>query len=101
MSNPTEPVVVARELEALIPVFLANRRRELEALRAALAARDFGELCRIGHRMKGAGASYGFQRISSFGEAIETAAQTPDPAAVAAGIDAYAAHLSALKVTYA
>lgn len=100
MSSPTEPVIVPAELEALIPVFLANRHRELERLRVALALGNYGELRDIGHRMKGAAASYGFRRISDFGEAIETAARIPDPAAVATEISAYAAHLDCLQVVY-
>lgn len=99
-SQPAEPVIVAKELESLIPAFLANRRRELETLRTALAARDYAELRRIGHRMKGAAASYGFDRISAIGRQIESAAHATDSATIAQQIDAYATHLATLRVVY-
>lgn len=96
----SETVLVPRELETLIPVFLANRARELEALRAALAAADFAQLREIGHRMRGVGASYGFERISSLGTQIEVGARSQDRAAVAKPIEAYATHLRSLRVVY-
>ena len=100
MSEASDTVVVARDLEALIPAFLANRGKELEALRIALAVADFAELRHIGHRMKGVGASYGFARVSAFGAQIESAARSVDRAAVAALIEAYADHLGRMQVVY-
>jgi len=41
MSEAAYQVVVAKDLEDLIPVFMGNRTKELEALRVALAASDF------------------------------------------------------------
>lgn len=100
MPEPSETVAVPRQLEALIPRFLANRGTEPEALRAALAAGDFAKLSEIGHRMKGVGASYGFVRISSFGMQIENAARALDRAALACEIEAYAGHLQSVRVVY-
>ncbi|OGA17791.1 MAG: hypothetical protein A3I63_10010 [Betaproteobacteria bacterium RIFCSPLOWO2_02_FULL_66_14] len=99
--NELEPaVVVTRELEPLIPNFLANRRRDLEALRAALAAADFPAVGEIGHRLKGVGASYGFDKISAIGRQIEIDARAQDHAAVASQVDAYAGHLARVRVAY-
>ena len=100
MPEPCETIVVSRELEALIPPFLVNRGKELEALRAALAVEDFAQLREIGHRMKGVGASYGFTRISSFGTQIEASARALNRAAVAGQIEAYAGHLRSVRVVY-
>lgn len=96
--DPT--VVVTPELEPLIPKFLANRRRDLEALRAALAAADFPAMGEIGHRLKGVGASYGFDRISAIGRQIEIDARALDRAALASQVEAYAGHLESVKVAY-
>lgn len=100
MTDSPEPVVVARELEALIPAFLENRRQEVDALRAALAAEDFAELRRIAHRMKGVGASYGFALISARGARIENAARAQDRAALVAEVDAYAGYLGKVRIAY-
>lgn len=100
MPESTEIIVVPRELEALIPAFLANRSKELDALRAALAAGDFTTLREIGHRMKGVGASYGFVRISSLGAQLEADAGASDRTALQRHIEAYAEHLRGLRVVH-
>ena len=63
MSADDYKVIVAKDLEDLIPVFMSNRHKELDSLRVALAAADFEQLRQLGHRMKGVGNSYGFNAI--------------------------------------
>jgi HPt (histidine-containing phosphotransfer) domain-containing protein len=93
-------VRVAKDLEDLIPVFLKNRRKELDALRAALAAADFEQLRQLGNRMKGVGNSYGFERVSSLGKNIEDSARSADRAALEASIAQYGEYLSKVQVAY-
>jgi len=100
MIEPEPTVVVTPELEPLIPKFLANRRTDLEALRAALAAADYPAVGEIGHRLKGVGASYGFDRITAIGRQIEIDARARDRAAVASQVEAYARHLARVRVAY-
>ena len=68
MDVPSYKVTVARDLEDLIPVFMSNRKKELDTLRVALAAADFEQLRQLGHRMKGVGNSYGFAHVSTLGK---------------------------------
>lgn len=68
-------VEVSRDLEDIVPIFLANRKKELPILRHALAAQDFNTLQTLGHRMKGDGGGYGFDHISEIGTGLETAAK--------------------------
>ena len=70
------------ELAALRPDYLAARRRDLIMLRQLLAQQDWNEIRRIGHRMKGTGATYGFAEVSRLGDAIEIAAQSFDAGAM-------------------
>ena len=93
-------VRVAKDLEDLIPVFMKNRRKELDALRAALAAADFEQLRQLGHRMKGVGNSYGFELVSSLGKSIEDGARSADRAALEASIAQYGEYLSKVQVAY-
>ena len=51
-NNQPLKVVVDRELEDLVPVFLKNRHKEVDTLKAALAAADFEQL-RPAHRRGG------------------------------------------------
>ena len=42
-------VIVQKDLEDLIPVFMRNRHKELDSLRTALAAADFEQLLSLIH----------------------------------------------------
>jgi HPt (histidine-containing phosphotransfer) domain-containing protein len=100
MAEINYTAVVAKDLEDLIPVFIKNRGKEVDSLRAALASGDHDQLKQLGHRMKGVGNSYGFAPISEFGKTIEDAAKTADAAAIGSCIDTYADYLSKVKIVY-
>ena len=93
-------VTVAKDLEDLIPVFMKNRHKELDTLRAALAAADFEQLRQLGHRMKGVGNSYGFTHVSTLGKSIEDGARSGDRAALQATIGEYQEYLAKVQITY-
>jgi HPt (histidine-containing phosphotransfer) domain-containing protein len=100
MSDQSITVKVAKDLEDLIPTFFANRAKEFEALRAALGGGDFEQLRQLGHRMKGVGNSYGFEKVSVLGKQIEDAAKASDAAAIEARLAEYADYLGRVKVEY-
>lgn len=100
MTENTYTVVVAKDIADLVPVFMNNRKKELDTLRTALAAQDFAQLRQLGHRMKGVGNSYGFSRVSDLGKSIEEGATSEDRAALDASIDEYADYLTRVNVVY-
>ena len=100
MAEKAYTVTLARDFQELIPEFIENRRRELQALRAALAAGRYDQLGELGHRMRGIGTSYGFARVSSLGEEIEDQARSADREGLAARIAEYAEYLERVKVVY-
>ena len=93
-------VTVAKDLEDLIPVFMGNRKKELDTLRVALAAADFEQLRQLGHRMKGVGNSYGFARVSEIGKDVEDGARSGDRALLETAIARYADFLGKVQITY-
>ena len=99
MSEPIT-VVVAKDLEDLVPTFMANRTKELALLRTALDAGDFAQLRQLGHRMKGVGNSYGFEKVSVLGKQVEDGAKTEDRAGLDARIAEYADYLARVTVVY-
>jgi HPt (histidine-containing phosphotransfer) domain-containing protein len=100
MADINYTAVVAKDLEDLVPVFIKNRTKELDTLKAAIGAGDFEQLKQLGHRMKGVGNSYGFAPISDFGKTIEDSAKTSDKAAIEACIATYADYLANVKIVY-
>jgi HPt (histidine-containing phosphotransfer) domain-containing protein len=93
-------VKVDKDLEDLIPTFLSNRRKELDALRVALAAADFEKLRQLGHRMRGVGNSYGFDDVTDIGKHIEEGARSGDKAALEKHIAQYGDYLSRVEIAY-
>ena len=96
----THKVVVSKDIADLIPVFLGNRHKEVDSLRTALAAADFSQLRQLGHRMRGVGNSYGFERVSLLGERIEDGARNSDHAVIENCIAEYRDYLARVQISY-
>jgi hypothetical protein len=79
---------------------MAQRQAEQAAIADALLSRNFEALRKIGHNMNGAGASYGFDRISDLGEHLNQAARAGDVAAIGAIKQAFDDYMARLVVKY-
>jgi CheY-like chemotaxis protein/HPt (histidine-containing phosphotransfer) domain-containing protein len=66
------------DIRALIPFFLADLVKMAHEADEAAANGNWEALKGIGHKIKGAGGSFGFDRISQLGGALENAAQAGD-----------------------
>ncbi|HEY1290877.1 MAG TPA: Hpt domain-containing protein [Burkholderiales bacterium] len=100
MTQDARTVKVSKDLEDLIPTYLANRNKELDVLRQALAGGDFEQMRQIGHRMRGVGVSYGFDDVTTLGKLIEEGAKTGDKAGLEKHVAEYGEYLSNLHITY-
>ncbi|MBC7961743.1 MAG: Hpt domain-containing protein [Steroidobacteraceae bacterium] len=87
-------------LESIVPEFLGNRKKDCELIRQLLDKDDFHEIRTLGHRMKGAGGSYGFDLISEIGEIVENAALKADHETIRAEIQRLADYLERVSVVY-
>ena len=91
--------VRAREgLEALIPGYLSNLRRDLLSLAEAVRNVDMKTAGRIGHGMKGSGGGYGFPPITEIGRGIEDCAGERDTAGIEREMATLENYLSRLDV---
>ena len=66
-------VTIDPDILKLIPSFLQSRVKDVTTLRESLGSGDLEVARRIGHTLKGVGASYGFPAITVFGQKIERA----------------------------
>ena len=71
----------------LVPGYLANRATELPKLDAALVARDFALLRKIGHNLRGSAGAYGLPPLSEIGARIEDGAVAQDAGALTQTLD--------------
>jgi HPt (histidine-containing phosphotransfer) domain-containing protein len=64
--------------------YLDRRKRDLEQCKRSLSGDGFQEIERLGHKLKGSGATFGHPRLSELGELIEIAAKEQDRSKIAA-----------------
>jgi len=93
-------VTIDPELQEIVPIFLGNRRKDIQTFRACLINQDFDTIRTLGHRMKGDGGGYGFQAISDIGGAMELAAGRHDQPAIERLTTQLEDFLSRLTVVY-
>jgi HPt (histidine-containing phosphotransfer) domain-containing protein len=67
-----------RNLQALRPKFVRNRRQDVTVLQSAILAQNADLIRTIGHRIKGLAGSHGFETLGLIGSAIEQAALDND-----------------------
>jgi PAS domain S-box-containing protein len=88
-------------LADLIPVFLRHCDENLAVMREALGTADFQAIQDIAHSIRGAGGSYGFQRLTDIGAALELAADQGDIGASTQLIDEISRYLRRVRVVAA
>ncbi|MDL1890355.1 Hpt domain-containing protein, partial [Nitrospirales bacterium NOB] len=74
----TSIVRIDPDLQAIVPGFLDNRRRDVVTIEHCLRTKDLETIRLLGHRMKGDGGGYGFPLISAIGHRLEQAALRQD-----------------------
>jgi HPt (histidine-containing phosphotransfer) domain-containing protein len=93
-------VHVDQEIADLIPGFLENRRKDIKAMDEALRQGDFETIRVLGHSMKGAGGSYGFDAVTDIGKSLEDAAKNNNTEGIQRSVGELAAYLDCVKVLY-
>jgi len=91
-------VRVKRTYADLLPRFLLNRQRDIEQMRGALSGQDFSTIRATAHRLKGAGAGYGFDQISVWVAEIEALCEQRDVPAIALRLDRMQQYLMDAKI---
>lgn len=93
-------VEVDSDLEPIVPEFIENRKKDCGLINGLLATDSFAEIRTLGHKMKGAGGSYGFDDVSELGEIIEHAALAGDKETIRSAIQQLADYLGRVIVSY-
>jgi HPt (histidine-containing phosphotransfer) domain-containing protein len=93
-------VRIDASFEPLVPKFLTNRKKEVVTMQEALTTQDFETVRKVAHGMKGAGGSYGFDRVSEIAAVIEQAAATCDSSTIQRDLPMLGSYLDRIKVVY-
>ncbi len=81
----------------LIPEYIKNRKKDILKIRDALEQREYDEIEDLGHKMKGSGKCYGFEKISMLGHRIELSAKQKNTIEIVRSTDEMQHYLSNLK----
>lgn len=100
VAEDEELVHIDASFEPLVPKFLTNRKKEVVTMQAALTTQDFETVRTVAHGMKGAGGSYGFDRITEIAASIEQAAKAGNASPIARDLPALSSYLDRIKVVY-
>lgn len=95
-----ETVVVDSDLKEIIPLFFENRESDIENLKESLANHNYDKIQQIGHQLKGAGGSYGFDYITEIGEKIEDLANESNTKEIKQLIAELESYLNTVEITY-
>jgi CheY-like chemotaxis protein/HPt (histidine-containing phosphotransfer) domain-containing protein len=97
-----DPIVVRAnpKLADLIPGFLQNRRQDVAAILEALDQNEFAIVENLGHGMKGAGGSWGFQDITDIGAALERSAENADNEGSRKWVNELSRYLDRVEIVY-
>ena len=88
------------DLEPLIPGYLQRREEDVALLNNAIASSDYATIKSTGHNLKGSGAGYGFDDITTIGSTLEQAGINQDAAAASAAITQLEQYLQSLEIRY-
>lgn len=93
-------VSVDEELKELVPQFLENRQKDIKSMLEALEQGDYESIMGFGHRIKGAGGSYGFDTITDIGRSLEQAAKNRDSQEIRKWVGKLSNYLERVEVVY-
>jgi len=93
-------VAVDIDLEDIVPGYLENRQKDIVDITRAVDGGDFETIRVLGHRMKGSGGGYGFDRITDIGFALENASKEGDGEEIRARVEELRDYLARVEVTY-
>jgi len=99
-SHRKDIVHVDASFAPLVPKFMTNRKKEVTTMQAALSVQDFETVRRVAHGMKGAGGSYGFDRITEMAATIEQAAKNGGRETIDTGLNSLGSYLEQVEVIF-
>jgi PAS domain S-box-containing protein len=89
------------DMATILKEFVGRLDDQVETMRQTYANGQYEELQRLGHRLKGAGGSYGFALLTNAGKQLEEAVKAADYGAAKAAIEKIATMCKAIHRGYA
>ncbi len=82
----------------LVPEYLEDRKEDIQKIKHALGKRNFSTIEDLGHKMKGSGKCFGFDKISMLGHRIEVSAKEQNADEIEKSLGQMQAYLTNLRI---
>jgi CheY-like chemotaxis protein len=92
-----ENIHLDKSIRPLVPGYLENRKEDIQRIKFALEKNNFNTIEDLGHKMKGSGKCYGFEKISMLGHRIEVFARQKNVGEIEESVDQMQDYLSNLQ----
>ena len=87
-------------MKNLIPTFLDSQKAGIDSIKVALTNRDFEEIKRISHKLKGTSHMYGFENVSQLFSGIELADAHKDMSTIDKILGQLEEYFDKINITY-
>jgi CheY-like chemotaxis protein len=95
-----QQINVDADLRDLVPNFLEHKRADVGIIQTAIDRSDYETICKIGHKMKGEGGSYGFDAVTTMGASLEQAGLDKNLVAARDTLGEFTEYLESVDVVY-
>jgi CheY-like chemotaxis protein len=101
LQGASDPLVrTSRDMEPRMDAFMKAARNFCKLVSESLLKDDMKPILKQSHNMKGAGGSYGFDRLSEIAREIEAAATRGDKLAIAEQLSFFEEYIDRVKIEY-
>lgn len=93
-------IQIDTDLKDIVPEFMAIRTKDVTLLKSYIVNQDFDHIIKVGHRIKGSSASYGFLEMSEIGRQLEYAGKIKDLNLIKKYVESLENYLLSVEITY-
>jgi len=93
-------IQIDTDLKDIIPEFMMVRAQDVNLLKSYVITQDFDQIIKLGHRMKGSSASYGFIAMSEIGRQLEHAGKIKDINLIKKNIESLENYLLRIEIIF-
>ena len=93
-------ITIDKDLEEIIPSYLANRQKDIEEMEKSLTENNYKEIESIGHKLSGSAGSYGFDELGKIGKDIEKACKDDNKTLVKSLFAKYKQYIEGINISY-
>lgn len=92
--------VIDKSIESLIPLFFHKRQEDIKMLTDFIEKRDYEEIKKLGHKVSGTAANYGFLDLADIARSMEIAANEQDDLRLKELFKDFRSYVSTVEIEY-